>query len=375
MRLGRRSVILGTAASAVMRAPSVHAESSFASVPWVAKVTSKDLLKGRLIVGFQGQDPIDDGVQSVARDIEDGVIGGVILLQRNISSVSQLSNLISFLRSAGGDVRPIIAIDHEGGRVARAAPVAGFQDWDAAREVGDTYPSETEAFDYYRPRTGELAFAGINLNLAPVVDLDFGADGAVIGRLGRAFSSEPGIVADIARGLIRAHHDAGVQTCLKHFPGHGSAQADTHSRQVDVGEVWSKIELSPFQTLISEGLADMIMMSHLQLDLLAPKTPSPLSLSREANRYLRDQMGYGGPVITDDMQMGAVTSVMEEGDAATGAVLAGNDLLIYSTFEVADLEIGRRVFQELTHHSDSFDQAELEGSADRMAEFRRKLTA
>jgi beta-N-acetylhexosaminidase len=173
-----------------------------------------------------------------------------------------------------------------------------------------------------------LADLGINLNLAPVVDLDFGRGSPVIGRLERAFSSDPAVVANRARLFVRAHRRHGIATTLKHFPGHGSALRDSHDGLPDVSEVWVEAELRPFAALIRSAHADSVMLAHLVHPRLSDASRRPTSLSATAVNALRLQLGFDGPILTDALDMEAITGEFSVEEAAVEAIMSGVDVVI-----------------------------------------------
>lgn len=264
--------------------------------------------------------------------IASGQVAGVILLERNVRSPEQLSALTAALRAASPDLPPIISIDQEGGMIARLGPKNGFSSWASPAELARQNPSDTEILDYYRTRAGELAEAGINLNFGPVVDLNLNPTNPIIGGLGRSYGVTADAVLRFAEPFVRAHRAAGIATCLKHFPGHGSSTDDSHESLPDISQTWSSDELVPFRRMAEEGLADAIMMGHLMLPALTDDPWLPTSLSRRAVTSIREDIGLDGPVITDDMQMGAISALLDPASAAIAAVNAGNSLQIYANF-------------------------------------------
>jgi beta-N-acetylhexosaminidase len=205
-----------------------------------------------------------------------------------------------------------------------------------------------EAFTYAQAAAlaATLAAAGINHNLAPVVDLNSNPQNPVIGALGRSFSAAPRVVVAQARAFISAHHAQGVTTTLKHFPGHGSSAADSHLGLVDVSATWQPDELEPYRVLIGEGLADAIMTAHVfntQLDAVYPATLSP----RIITGILREELGYAGVVITDDLNMGAITQAYGFDQAAVLAVQAGADILAYGNNLVYDPDVAAKAIGAL----------------------------
>lgn len=331
-----------------------------------------------ILVGFEGKRPGDIGVRQVASDLARGVIAGVVLFERNIQSSRQLRRLLDTLRAAGGTHVPIIAIDNEGGAVTRTANARGFRGWRAAAEVARRCAGRDAACvrDYYAPRAGELAKAGVNLNFGPVVDLNLNPRSPIIGGIGRAYGADSDGVVQAATGFVAAHRAAGVATCLKHFPGHGSAASDSHQGLPDVTGLWSDKELQPFRKMIATGHADAVMMAHLHHAGLSDDRFVPTSLSRRAVTLLRDDLGLAGPILTDDMQMGAILNAYDEATALRHALGAGNDLLIYGNFARPDRGLGVRINKLVqTAQSDGAMPASAQDAATRRLEkFRAALT-
>jgi len=287
-----------------------------------------------LIVGFRGT-----GVSStskIIRDINEYNIGGVILFDydvpsksfpRNILSPHQLTGLIEDLKKfTRGDL--IIAVDAEGGYVNRLKEEYGFIEIMSAQEMGEGSLEDTylEA-----SRLGEeLGSIGINLNLAPVVDVNTNKDNPVIGKIERSFSDDPQKVYGHAAAFIDAMHKYDVITAIKHFPGHGSSTGDSHLGLTDITRTYNEeVELLPYKKLIEDGRLDIIMTAHIMnadIDPESPATLSPIFL----DDILRGELNYNGVIISDDMQMGAITSQFGFEDAIIKALNAGCDLLIFS---------------------------------------------
>jgi beta-N-acetylhexosaminidase len=173
-----------------------------------------------------------------------------------------------------------------------------------------------------------LKQSGINLNLAPVVDLDLNPDG-LISRNGRSFGVDPELVFRHARAFIVAHHSHGILTALKHFPGKGSAGEDTHFELADVTDLYQERELYPFSRLIREGLADIIMTSHINHRGWDEEYPVTLS-AKVLQGLLRGKLGYRGLIISDDLLMGALLKQFSLEEACVRAVQAGVDILLAS---------------------------------------------
>lgn len=183
-----------------------------------------------------------------------------------------------------------------------------------------------------------MADAGIDLDLAPVVDVNVNPANPAIGALDRSFSDDPAIVAAMAEAEIHGLHEHGVRAAIKHFPGLGSASANTDLDAVDVTATWTEPELEPYETLIGAGVPDAVMVGHMVNDRLDPGIPA--SLSRPTiEGVLRERLGWTGAVITDDLGAEAIAGRYDREEAVALALEAGNDLLLFAnqTIYVPDL--------------------------------------
>lgn len=243
----------------------------------------------------------------------------------NIESSEQLKKLTHDLQSYGNNSL-LLAIDAEGGEVIRLKEKYGFPLIPYSRYFG-------EKDDLQLTRTNAELIAsllkdtGININFAPVVDLNINPDCPVIGMRGRSFSDDPEKVFIHAREFIIAHHEKNIATCLKHFPGHGSSEFDTHEGFVDVSNSWSEVELIPFKMLIDEGLVDSIMTAHIYNSHLDKKYPATLS-KKVITGLLREKMGFNGVIFTDDLIMKAITDHYTYEEAIELSINAGVDIII-----------------------------------------------
>ena len=183
-----------------------------------------------------------------------------------------------------------------------------------------------------------LTSIGVNLNYAPVVDLNVNPDNPAIGKLARSFSANLDVVVANATEEIKVHRDAGVKTSLKHFPGLGSATGNTDFAVVDVSGTWRQEELEPFQRLIATGTADSILVGHLLNKQLDPNRPASLSPA-VVTGLLRDKLGWHGPVVSDDMQAVAISSRYGRDESVALALEAGLDLLVFGNQQVYDTNI------------------------------------
>ena len=291
-----------------------------------------------LLVGFRGSEV--EGNEEIRVLVCDLKVGGLILFERdaisgqsrNIVSPAQVKQLTAGLQALARQCagRPLlIAADNEGGRVMRLSTRVGYLATPAPQELGnqgDVAQTGLEA----RRMGATLREAGINWNLAPVVDVAVNPFNPAVVTLGRTFSSDPQQVIAQARAFIQGMHEAGILTSLKHFPGHGSSRADSHHGFVDVTETADlKVELEPYRALIKEGLADSVMTAHVfnrGIDMALPATLSRYTI----NRYLRGKLGYKGLVLSDDLLMGAIRQRYGVEEAGILALQATVDMLLIS---------------------------------------------
>jgi len=281
------------------------------------------------VVGFDGAF-LEDA--PFARLLEVMPPAGVVLFdrnvdgsRRNIHSPGQLRALVARLRRISR--RPLlVAVDQEGGMVARLKQEDGFVGCPSAATLGR---AGVGAVRRAAERVADqLRRVGVDWNLAPVVDLDLEPENPVIHRFGRSFGTDADLVCRCAQAWIRAHHRHGVACCLKHFPGHGSSLADSHAGFVDIGRTWRPIEAEVYRRLARSGLADAVMPGHLVHRGLDP-AGLPATLSRRMLAgLLRDRLGFAGVIVSDDLQMGAIRDRWSLEEAVAAAFTAGCDLLL-----------------------------------------------
>jgi beta-N-acetylhexosaminidase len=302
----------------------------------------RDMIGQMLLVGFRGTSV--DRASPILRDIREHNLGGVILFdrdvqlqsaERNIQTPEQVRALTASLQ-ASARIPLFIAVDQEGGRVRRFREERGFAPSPSAKAMGQGSPEQTRLEG---ERTGKLlADLGVNLNFAPVADVDINPQSPAIGALERSFSADPDLVAlhvhAFCRGLLRQ----GVLPCLKHFPGHGSASADSHLGLTDISKTWTPAELRPYEMLIPLKASPLIMTGHLFLRQLDDAYPSTLSKA-VLTGLLRQRLGFGGVIVSDDMQMRAIADHYGQAEAILLAVEAGVDVLVFGNNLDYDPEI------------------------------------
>ncbi|MEM8876653.1 MAG: glycoside hydrolase family 3 N-terminal domain-containing protein [Pseudomonadota bacterium] len=295
----------------------------------------RQMIGQMIMVGFSGTRVSSPGVRDTIRHLEDGKIGGVLYLGDNISSLPAVREMNDAFQRAAGSIPPFIAVDQEGGFVQRLNADINFPSTPSAERITGLGLSEAE--QRYLRMAENLKAAGFNLNLGPVLDVKTNPQNPIIARFRRSYSSDPDVVAQYAGAFIRAHRKAGVLTAVKHFPGHGSSRGDTHLGFTDITETWDEIELEPYRQLLrSDTGLDMVMTGHLyHSDLNAGgRDRTPATLSPQIMRKLRaaetEGLNYRGVVITDDMRMAAIRKHFSTREALIDAVLACNDVLMYS---------------------------------------------
>lgn len=292
-------------------------------------MTPADAIGAMLCVGFRGTGPGDPAFEQDIALLARARVGSVVLFDRdlptgtgrNIQDPEQVRTLTTALHDRLG---AIICIDQEGGRVARLTAARGFIETTSARDVARMDAPTRD--DTHARQARQLADLGIDMNLAPCVDIDVACAGAGIASMDRSYASDVSVIQACARSLIAAHTREGVACCLKHFPGHGSASVDAHDRLPDISDTYDQArELGIFASLSADVPA--VMVGHL---LCARFDAShPASLSRPTIQgVLRDQLGFDGVVITDSLDMGAIVTTYGVGEAAVMGVNAGADLLV-----------------------------------------------
>lgn len=289
---------------------------------------SLDIKIGQMIlIGVPGTG-IDDAVMA---EVKQGKVGGILFFEKNIpptNSFDAFSRVIwQYQRTA--PIPLFMCIDQEGGKVNRLKTKYGFPRSVTAAEMGAASTPDTVRY-YARTTAATLAGLGLNVNFAPCVDLASNPDNPVIARYGRAFSPDEERVAELAADFIREHRKMNVITVPKHFPGHGSSEADTHLGMADVTATWEERELLPYRHLIDGSLVDAVMSAHIVNRKLDPKG-HPGTLSNPIlDGILRKKLGFHGVVFSDDMQMHAITRHYGLEQAIALAINAGIDVMTFS---------------------------------------------
>lgn len=304
--------------------PKTEAESKAEIIQSIIDDMTPAEQAGQLLMADFRKNADGTGMTALSAEAKEAIsayhIGGVILFAENLDTAEQTKQLTADLQAAA-DLPLFIGVDEEGGLVSRLdksnIPHASIP---AAAEIEDAAAAGQTIGE-------ELAELGINVDFAPVADVNTNPDNPVIGT--RAFSSDPKEAAEQVGEFIRAMEGTGVSACAKHFPGHGDTAMDSHDGATYVAhdlERLRNVEFLPFREAIAADV-DFIMAGHIQTPN-ATTDGLPASLSPELLGILRSELGFGGIIITDAMNMGAIVEEYGSGQSAVMAVQAGVDIVL-----------------------------------------------
>lgn len=253
--------------------------------------------------------------------------GGVILFKQNLESENAATALIADLRKLSEDVTglpPFVCIDQEGGRVARLPK--DMPKFPTARSLGDD-GSYDQTFEVYKGIGKALARLGVNVDFAPVLDLDTNKNSPIIGD--RSFGADPALVSDLGMAAIRGLRSRGVLSCAKHFPGHGDTSLDSHMELPEDNRPQDRFrnkELAPFKMAIREDV-DMIMTAHVVYPSFDKDYPATLS-RKIVTDILRMELEFDGVIVSDDLDMKAICDRWGDDEAISLAINAGADMAL-----------------------------------------------
>jgi len=273
------------------------------------------------IIGFTGLDLSDD----TSSFFSQANIGGAILFAPNYENPGQVAELINQIQECRRDLPMLISVDHEGGRVQRFKK--SFTRIPEASAISDV-DSPRLTFEIGEIMGRELKAVGVNLNFAPVADINTNPKNPVIGP--RSFGADEETVTKQITAIVRGHLVQGVQPCVKHFPGHGDTTVDSHFSlpKVDTDlETMMEREFKPF-TKAFRSHCVFVMTAHVICTKIDPDRPATLS-SKVLTDILRKQLRYTGLIVSDDMEMKAITDHFGVEESPVLAIEAGCDLLIY----------------------------------------------
>jgi beta-N-acetylhexosaminidase len=334
----------------------------------VAK-NSKDLktvLAQLFIVGFDGTE--------LNRDLRDLFHryppGGVILFSRNLEDPDQILRLTQDLQKPDAPLPTLVCIDQEGGRVWRLPPP--FTRFPEAQALGNA-GLDSLAYSAARVIAEELCAVGIHCNFAPVLDLHTNPENPVIGD--RSYGSDPSSVTTLARSILLSFRTHGIAGCGKHFPGHGDTDLDSHETLPTVSlsrDRLLSVEMSPYRILCQDPNRplELVMTAHVRYPELDPERPATLS-SRILTGALRRHLGFEGIIVTDDLEMGAITESYGPDEASLLAFRAGADLLMFCHTPTHLPSCVDTLYRSLTRNETSYRR--LQRALYRIYRFKRRL--
>src|SRR5215469_7346719 len=293
-----------------------------------AHMTLEKQIGQLLVAGFRGTTPSPEIIDL----IRNYHVGGIILFSRNVQDAQQVLELTHSLqliaKTAGHPTPLLIAIDQENGMVRRLGK--GTTQFPGNMALGAT-GSEQAVYDVAQATGSELKALGVNMNLAPVVDVNNNPANPVIGV--RSFGEDPQQVARLGAAMVKGYQAAGVISCLKHFPGHGDTAVDSHLALPTIPHTLERLEtqeLVPFRHGIEAG-AESVMIAHVSFPALTQQDTLPATLSPAIIRgLLRKQLGFNGMILSDCMEMKAISGTFGTERAAVMALQAGIDLVLVS---------------------------------------------
>lgn len=297
-----------------------------------SKADIERMIAKMVILGFNGENINSN--DEIYKNIKDG-LGGVILFDKdptdknkikNVRDKEQLKKLTAQLQAVSKQ-KLLISIDQEGGIVQRLKNDAGFVDTPKASEVAKA--GENFARQTYRALAKDLKESGINTDFAPVVDLAINKENKVIVTRGRSFGESSKEVIKYSSIFVEELKKQHVISVLKHFPGHGSSLADSHLGFVDISKTWSEKELEPYRYFIKNNKVDMIMSAHVFNDKLDKEYPATLSYNVNIN-LLRYKLGFDGVLVSDDLQMYAISKHYNLKETLTLAINSGVNMLLFA---------------------------------------------
>lgn len=267
--------------------------------------------------------------------LEENDIGGVLLFAHNFDSPGQLAELVNSIQTCRSEYPLLIAVDQEGGRVVRFKK--NFTQFPSALDVAAS-DSPKLCFSVAKVMAEELLACGVNVNLSPVCDIYTNRQNKVIGD--RSFGINEEEVSKYITAMIRGFQTHGLISCAKHFPGHGDTSKDSHFDLPIVKTEMVQLREREFQPFVKaiKARVELVMMAHLIVDAIDSELPT--SLSPKAYELLRNELKFNKVIISDDMQMKAITDHFGTGEAAVMAVAAGADIIEYKDMEHAQIALG-----------------------------------
>lgn len=341
-------------------------------------LTLKEKIAQLFLIGFHGNDAKVDS--EIATIIKENKPGGVILFDKdmvfnkpvhNIKSPEQVRELTAQLQKLS-HIPLLIGVDQEGGIVNRLKSEYGFPETRSHQTLGEIDDKE-ETLKEGKLIAKTLSSVGINANFAPCVDLALNPNSSIISKKERCFGQTAKHVTKHAEAYILGHEEFGIITGCKHFPGHGSAEGDTHAGFVNVTETWNSEEIEPYASLMDKDLCPLIMSSHIFNGNFDDVYPATLS-KKTIQKVLRDEMGYDGVVISDDMQMKAISAHYGLKESLKLGLEAGVDIFCFGNNllkEQIDLAETIALIEEMVNENEVSEQR-IDESVSRILRLKKK---
>ncbi|HBC0466244.1 TPA: glycoside hydrolase family 3 protein [Legionella pneumophila] len=306
-------------------------------------ITIRNKIGQMLIMGFHGSELHDNS--PVAQWLSNDGLGGVLLFDKDLSTgiygknlrnqaqirqlIRQLNRYATMLSGFNDNLPLFTAIDYEGGMVDRLSKIEGCTPTMKARELAKL--SSDDFDEEVTQMAMTLKSLGFNLNFAPVVDLNLNDCAGIIGNLGRSFSTNPEVIIRLARQFVDVFSRYGIACAYKHFPGHGSANGDTHEGFVDVTDTFQTDELMPYRSLLKDLTNPVMVMTAHVINKHLDSKGLPATLSYDIlTLLLRQSIGYDGVIISDDLQMHAIANHYSLEEALCLTINAGADMVIFA---------------------------------------------
>ncbi len=302
-------------------------------------MTIPDTVGQLLMVGFEGTEPSREFLDW----LQECRPGGVILFSRNLVDPEQVARLTNALQEHAPNLPLLIAIDEEGGAVSRLPQ--GFTTFPSAARVA-ACQSPDVVYEAAAVTAQELRAVGINMNLAPVLDVNSNPANPIIGD--RAYGTQPEQVCTYGMAVMQGLEDNGIIPCGKHFPGHGDTTTDSHHVLPVVAagrDRLDTVELEPFRRAIGRGLP-AVMTAHVRYPALDAEAPATLSRPILTD-LLRNRLGFQGVTLTDDMEMRAILDHQSIGEASVRALQAGADMILICQRQERQQEVMAAIEQAL----------------------------
>jgi len=334
----------------------------------------EDMIAQMIMIGFDGTKEGDKWVDQIAKDIKREKIGGVLVTDKNIQNSAQLKKLNEYLKLQAPKALPlIVAIEHEGGKGTFDAK-KGFTEVPSAYDLFKT-KDIAQSEELYQKLSSELAKSGINVNFAPVLDLQPKRDLLESSKLQRSYSSYEEIVTTYAMLFINALYAEGIIPVVKYFPTAGANLWNNFSSEEDVTNTWRFEQLKPYYDLIAFGKMDAVLMSHVLHKEIDPKNPTIFS-KLVIQGLLRDKMHFEGVVFADNLRTNSIASSVDFKQRVIRSIDAGADILVFTNYFADNASMTFTINKIITDaiKSGELSEERIALSYERIARFKQKLS-